>query len=68
MLDWMLEEPIDEVYEDDCKLSVEYDQFMNENCKCGDECECMTFEEFKDMKIEEYWESYDIETFEELYG
>lgn len=71
MLDYMLEEPVDDIYEEDCKLSIEYDEFMRENCKCSDECECITFEEFKEDKIKQlaaYWDDCAEQEYEDLYG
>lgn len=71
MLDWMLEEPVDEIYEEDCKFSIEYDEFIKENCKCQEECECLTFEEFKDDKMAQlasYWDDRAEIDCEALYG
>lgn len=63
----------DEMENFECQMADKYDQFMKENCRCAceDECECITFEEFKEeelKKLNDYWEDYELDEYEERYA
>lgn len=65
MLDWQLEEPENDLHEDE----MEYEAFLKETCRCEDnECECISFSKFQVIKMkdmQDYWENYESSEDEE---
>ena len=64
MLDYQLEHPD---YHSDTHLDEKYGEWLEENCSCKDDCECMDFDKWLDARLEEMSQSTMCED-EETFG
>lgn len=68
MYNWEEGPYVDELYIWEQELEDEYEMFLKENCRCVDDCECMSLNQFKDKALDDIADRCSIEYDEEMYG